>query len=111
MATGGPAKTNAALQKAAESMTPAQRELYGDTFAAFTAAFNAMQSSGLDAATAAASVIEAAEQQPAPIRVPIGPDAQEILKLVHEQTDEELDVLRMRLVGLQAGPQDKEERR
>ncbi|HEX3612602.1 MAG TPA: SDR family NAD(P)-dependent oxidoreductase [Sporichthyaceae bacterium] len=104
MATGGPAKTEAALKRAAESMTPQQRELYGDTFAAFTAAFNAMQSSGLDAAAAAAGVIEAAERKPAPIRVPIGPDAEEILKLVHEQTDEELDDLRMRLVGLQAQP-------
>jgi NAD(P)-dependent dehydrogenase (short-subunit alcohol dehydrogenase family) len=104
MATGGPAKTAAALDRAAESMTPEQRELYGDTFAAFTAALNSMQSVGLDAAAAAASVVEAAERQPAPIRVPIGPDAEEILKLVHEQTDEQLDELRMRLVGLEAQP-------
>jgi NAD(P)-dependent dehydrogenase (short-subunit alcohol dehydrogenase family) len=104
MATGGPAKTEAALKRAAESMTAAQRELYGDTFAAFTAAFNAMQSSGLDAAAAAAAVVEAAERAPAPIRVPIGPDAEEILQLVHERTDEELDELRMRLVGLQTRP-------
>jgi len=104
MATGGPAKTEAALKRTAESMTAAQRELYGDTFARFTTAFNSMQSSGLDAAAAAAAVVEAAERQPAPIRVPIGPDAEEILKLVHEQSDAELDELRMRLVGLQAQP-------
>jgi hypothetical protein len=102
MATGGPAKTAAALERAAESMTPEQHELYGDTFAAFTAAFNSMQRAGLEAAAAAAGVVEAAERQPAPIRVPIGPDAEEILKLVHEQTDEQLDELRMRLVGLEA---------
>jgi NAD(P)-dependent dehydrogenase (short-subunit alcohol dehydrogenase family) len=30
MATGGPAKTAAALERAAESMTPEQRDLYGD---------------------------------------------------------------------------------
>ncbi len=102
MATGGPAKTAAALERAAESMTPEQRELYGDAFAAFVGALNSMQSAGLDAATAAASVVEAAERQPAPIRVPVGPDAEEVLKLVHEQTDEELDELRMRLVGLEA---------
>jgi NAD(P)-dependent dehydrogenase (short-subunit alcohol dehydrogenase family) len=102
MATGGPAKTAAALDRTAQSMTPEQRELYGDTFAAFTAALNSMQSAGLDAAAAAASVVEAAERQPAPIRVPVGPDAEEILKLVHEQTDEQLDELRMRLVGLGA---------
>jgi len=104
MATGGPAKTAAALAKAAESMTPEQRELYGAAFAAFTEALNSMQSTGLDAASAAASVVEAAERQPAPIRVPIGPDAEEILKLVHEQPDEELDELRMRLAGLETQP-------
>jgi NAD(P)-dependent dehydrogenase (short-subunit alcohol dehydrogenase family) len=100
MATGGPAKTAAALQRAAESMTSEQRELYGDAFAAFTAALNRMQSAGLDASAAAARVIETAEQNPAPIRVPVGPDAEEILKLVREQTDEQLDELRLRLVGL-----------
>ncbi len=104
MATGGPAKTAAALERAAEAMTPEQRELYRDTFAAFTASLNSMQSAGLDAAVAAAGVVEAAERQPAPIRVPIGPDAEEILKLVHQQTDEQLDELRMRLVGLEARP-------
>jgi NAD(P)-dependent dehydrogenase (short-subunit alcohol dehydrogenase family) len=104
MATGGPEKTAAALDRTAQSMTPEQRELYGDTFAAFIAALNSMQSGGLDAAVAAASVVEAAERQPAPIRVPIGPDAEEILKLVHEQTDEQLDQLRMRLAGLEPQP-------
>src|ERR1700759_2625359 len=59
MATGGPAKTAAALENAAESMTPEQRELYGDAFAAFTTSLNSMQSGGLDARTAAASLIEA----------------------------------------------------
>jgi NAD(P)-dependent dehydrogenase (short-subunit alcohol dehydrogenase family) len=102
MATGGPAKTAAALERAAESMTQEQRELYGDAFAAFVAALNGMQSAGLDAVSAAASVVDAAERQPAPIRVPVGPDAEEVLKLVREQTDEELDELRMRLAGLDA---------
>jgi hypothetical protein len=59
-----------------------------------------MQSSGLDAATAATRVIQVAQQQPAPIRVPIGPDAEQLMKAVHEQTDEELDALRMRVAGL-----------
>jgi NAD(P)-dependent dehydrogenase (short-subunit alcohol dehydrogenase family) len=102
MATGGPAKTAAALERAAESMTPDQRELYGGAFEAFTMSLNSMQSAGLGAAAAAAGVIEAAERQPAPIRVPIGPDAEEVLKLVREQTDEQLDKLRMQLVGLEA---------
>jgi hypothetical protein len=81
-------------------MTAEQRELYGDSFAAFSATFNSMQSSGLDAPTAAARVIQVAQQQPAPIRVPIGSDAEQLLKAVHEYTDEELDALRMRVAGL-----------
>jgi NAD(P)-dependent dehydrogenase (short-subunit alcohol dehydrogenase family) len=102
MATGGPAKTAAALQATADSMTPEQRDLYGEAYSTFTAGLNGMQSAGLEAAAAAASVVEAAERQPAPIRVPVGPDAEEILKLVQEQSDEQLDELRMRLVGLEA---------
>jgi len=104
MATGGPAKTAAALDRTAQSMTAEQRELYGETFGAFVAALNSMQSSGLDAAVAAARVVEAAERQPPQIRVPVGPDAEEVLKLVHEQTDEQLDQLRMQLAGLEAAP-------
>jgi NAD(P)-dependent dehydrogenase (short-subunit alcohol dehydrogenase family) len=102
MATGGPAKTATALQRAAEAMTAEQRELYGDAFAAFATALNRMQSAGLDATVAAERVVAAAERQPPPIRVAVGPDAEEVLKLVHEQSDEELDELRMRLAGLEA---------
>ena len=53
-----------------------------------------------ETATAAARLIQVAQQQPAPIRVPIGPDAEQLMKAVHEQTDEELDALRMRVAGL-----------
>ena len=81
-------------------MTAEQRVLYGDAFAAFSATFNSMQSTGLDAPTAAARVIQVAQQQPAPIRVPIGPDAEQLMKAVHEQTDEKLDALRMQVAGL-----------
>lgn len=100
MATGGPAATAHALQKTATSMTAEQRVLYGDAFAAFSATFNSMQASGLDVNTAAARVIQVAQQQPAPIRVPIGADAEQLMKAVHERTDEELDSLRMRVAGL-----------
>ena len=81
-------------------MTAEQRALYGDTFTAFSTAFNSMQSSGLDAAAAAARIIEVAQQQPAPIRVPIGEDAEQLMKAVHEQSDEELDALRLQVAGL-----------
>ena len=100
MATGGPAATARALQNLAESMTAEQRALYGDTFTAFSTAFNSMQSSGLNAAAAAARIIEVAQQQPAPIRVPIGEDAEQLMKAVHEQTDEELDALRLQVAGV-----------
>jgi hypothetical protein len=59
-----------------------------------------MQSSGLDVSAAAARVIQVVQQQPAPIRVPIGTDAEQLMKAAHEQTDEELDALRMRVAGL-----------
>jgi NAD(P)-dependent dehydrogenase (short-subunit alcohol dehydrogenase family) len=100
MATGGPAKTAAQLEKVARSMTPEHRELYGEAFDAFAAALNGMQDRGLPADAAAAKVIEAAEQMPAPIRVPVGPDAEEILRLVGEKSDAELDAVRMELIGL-----------
>ena len=100
LATGGPAATARALEKLAESMTVEQRALYGETFTAFSTAFNGMQSSGLDAALAAARIIEVARQQPAPIRVPIGEDAEQLLKAVHEHTDQELGALRLQVAGL-----------
>jgi len=101
MRTGGPAKTAEALRVASESMTDEQRRLYGEAFDAFATALNEMQGSGLAADAAAEKVIEAVEQVPAPIRVPVGTDAEEILELVREKPDAELDELRMRLVGLE----------
>ncbi len=98
--TGGPAKTAAALQRVSDSMTPAQRQLYGQAFDTFAAALNKMQGSGLPSVDAARRVLELAEQQPAPTRAPVGADAEKILQLVREKSDAELDVLRRQLVGL-----------
>jgi NAD(P)-dependent dehydrogenase (short-subunit alcohol dehydrogenase family) len=100
MRTGGPAKTAAALARVADSMTPEQRELYGRTFSTFASGLNAMQSSGLDSASAARRVIEIAEQVPAPSRAPVGEDAEEMLRFVHEKSDAEQDALRLKIVGL-----------
>ena len=100
MRTGGPAKTAAALKRFAESMTPEQRGLYGRDFDTFAAAFNKMQSSGLDSVSAANRVIELAEQVPAPSRGAVGMDAEQVLKFVHEKSDAEQDAFRMRMVGL-----------
>jgi len=85
-------------------MTSDQRELYGAAFDRFSAAFNRMQAGGLAADAAAVKVVDAAEQIPAPIRVPVGPDAEEILQMVRQRSDAELDVERMRLVDLDPSP-------
>lgn len=100
MRTGGPAKTAAALKRIADGMTPDQRELYGQAFETFASTLNAMQSSGLDSVSAAARVIELAEQAPAPSRGTVGLDADEMLRAAREKSDAELDALRLRVVGL-----------
>jgi NAD(P)-dependent dehydrogenase (short-subunit alcohol dehydrogenase family) len=100
MRTGGPAKTAAGLERVAQAMTPAQRELYGDAFATFATTFNSMQSSGLDSTLAAEQVIELSQRVPAPSRAPVGPDAEEMLRAAREKSDAEQDALRLQLVGL-----------
>jgi hypothetical protein len=100
MVTGGPAKTAAALRRTLDSMTPHQRALYGEAFATFADALNAAQSSGLSAEASADRVIELVEQQPPPIRGAVGEDAEQILRLVSEKSDEQLDILRLKYVGL-----------
>lgn len=101
MRTGGPEKTAAALARVADGMTPEQRALYGSTFDTFAAKLNSMQNNGLDAVSAAARVIELAEQVPAPSRAPVGADAEALLKAAREKSDAELDALRLQLVGLE----------
>ena len=101
MRTGGPAKTAAALQRVSDQMTPEQRELYGKSFDTFAATLNDMQGSGLASVSAAARVIELAEQVPAPSRGPVGADAEEIMRFVHENSDAAQDAKRLEIVGLQ----------
>ena len=103
MRTGGPAKTAAALSRVGDAMTTEQRDLYGQTFRAFTAALNGMQNSGLASTAAAQRVIELAEQMPPPSIAPVGADADEILRFVREKPDAELDTLRLQLAGLGEG--------
>jgi NAD(P)-dependent dehydrogenase (short-subunit alcohol dehydrogenase family) len=100
MKTGGPAKTASALARVAQAMTPAQHSLYGPAFASFTSKLNGMQSDGLDAPSAAARVIELAEQTPAPSRAAVGADSEFMLKAARERSDAELDALRLQIVGL-----------
>jgi NAD(P)-dependent dehydrogenase (short-subunit alcohol dehydrogenase family) len=100
MRTGGPAKTEAALARIARDMTAEQRELYGSAFKTFAHALNSMQGSGLESAAAAHQIIEIAEQTPPPSIAPVGPDAEEMLRLAREKSDAELDAFRLRLAGL-----------
>jgi NAD(P)-dependent dehydrogenase (short-subunit alcohol dehydrogenase family) len=100
MRTGGPEKTAAALARVADAMTPQQRELYGRSFNTFATHLNGMQSAGLDSASAAARVIELAEQSPAPSRGPVGADADEMLRAARAKSDSELDALRLQIAGL-----------
>jgi NAD(P)-dependent dehydrogenase (short-subunit alcohol dehydrogenase family) len=99
MLTGGPAKTAAQLKQVSENMTVEQKNLYGKYFDQFTIALNKMQNAGLPASEAAARVIEISEQVPAPIRVPIGKDAEELLRAVREKSDEELDAMKAQIFG------------
>ena len=100
MRTGGPAKTAAALKRIADAMTDEQRALYGHAFGKFTESLNSMQNAGLSAEASADRVIELVEQEPPPIRAALGDDAEQILRLVREQSDTELDALRLQLIGL-----------
>jgi NAD(P)-dependent dehydrogenase (short-subunit alcohol dehydrogenase family) len=100
MRTGGPAKTAAALRRIADAMTEEQRALYGHAFGKFTESLNNMQNAGLSAEASADRVIELVEQVPPPIRAALGDDAEQILRLVQEQSDTELDALRLQLIGL-----------
>ncbi len=100
MRTGGPAKTATALARVADGMTPEQRALYGKAFETFAIKLNSMQSGGLDAVSAATRVIQLAEQVPAPSRAAVGSDAEEMLRAARENSDAELDTLRLQVVGL-----------
>ena len=98
--TGGPAKTAAQLKQVSENMTVEQKNLYGKYFDQFAIGLNKMQNAGLPASEAAARVIEISEQVPAPIRAPVGKDAEELLRAVREKSDEELDIMKAQILDL-----------
>lgn len=102
MKTGGPAKTASALKRIVDGMNSEQRDLYGEAFETFARTLNKMQSNGLDSESAAKRVIDLAEQRPAPSRAPVGEDAEEVLRLIHEKSEAEQDEIRLRMVGLKA---------
>jgi NAD(P)-dependent dehydrogenase (short-subunit alcohol dehydrogenase family) len=100
MRTGGPAATAAALKKIADNFTDDQRNLYGRSFGAFADKLNAMQGGGMSGSDAAAIVVQIAEQMPAPIKLGVGAEAEEVLRYVHETPLADQDVRRLKLVGL-----------
>jgi hypothetical protein len=100
MRTGGPAKTASALARTAERMTPQERDLYGKAFGTFADKLNSMQDNGLASVDAAKRVMDIAEQNPAPRFATVGQDAEEILRVVREKSDDEQDGLRLQIVGL-----------
>jgi hypothetical protein len=59
-----------------------------------------MLGSGLATSEAAARIIEISELVPAPIRAPVGKDAEDILRAVREKSDEDLDIMKAQILGL-----------
>ncbi|TBO44448.1 SDR family NAD(P)-dependent oxidoreductase [Pedobacter kyonggii] len=100
MLTSGPAKTAAQLKHILDTLSPELRSLYGDRFERFSGKLNAMQAGGLPAAIAAGMIIGVAEQVPAPIRVPIGEDAQALLRMVKENPDQYIDGFRAKMLDI-----------
>lgn len=100
MRTGGPAKTATQLKEVSDAMTEEQKQLYGKYFEKFSSSLNAMQATGLNGDLAAAKIIEISKQIPAPIRVTVGKDAEELLQMVKEKTDSELDQFKTKLLEL-----------
>src|SRR5258705_371873 len=80
------------LQKIASEFTDEQRKLYGKSFGAFAEKLNTMQGAGMSAEDSAARLVEIAEQVPAPVRAGVGPEAEEILKYVHDAPIAEQDI-------------------
>ena len=100
MLTGGHAKAAAQLKQVSENMTVEQKKLYGKYFDQFATTLNKMLGSGLSSSEAAARIIEISEQVPAPIRAPVGKDAEDILHAVREKSDEELDIMKAQILDL-----------
>lgn len=91
MRTGGPAKTAAALDALAESMSTEQRRLYGDAFTNFSQRLNAGQSAGMSSSEAASEIIDLAVDPKAPPRLPIGDEARGLIASIESLTPNELD--------------------
>lgn len=100
MRTSGLEAMRGQLAAVLESMDASQRSLYAVAFDRFTRRVQAAPETALDAADAAARVIELAEQRPAPIRVAIGIEAEQAFATARSLSEVELDEQRLRSIGL-----------
>jgi len=100
MKSGGAGEAAATLSRSTKDMSSEQRKLYGKAFSTFARGLEILQATGTDVTSAAARVIEIAEQHPAPIRTPVGVDAERVLRAAREMADAELDTFRLKIVGL-----------
>ncbi len=94
------AEMTAACAVAAANMASDQRHLYGARFKTFVSRWADFHADGIEALQAAAHVLEIAERFPAPHRAAVGFDPAEMLGMTREQSDEELDTLRLKLIDL-----------
>lgn len=98
MRTGGPAKTAAAIEKVSKSFNEEQSKNYKVAFKNFAERMNSGQSHGLDADAAAKQIIDISLQNPAPIRVPVGEDAKELLEYIKNSTLEQQAEKRLKTI-------------
>ena len=82
------------------AITGAQRHLYGAGFAKLSEAINEAQCEKLSADAAADRIVELVEARPAPMREPVGPDAERIRRLVAENSDVEIEKRQFQYIGL-----------
>ncbi|MEU4091606.1 SDR family NAD(P)-dependent oxidoreductase [Streptomyces sp. NPDC026673] len=100
MRTGSQERVVAELRELANTLTDGQRALYGESFGGFVDGLRNLEAGGMTSEQAVAEIAELIDAVPVPARVPVGEEAEEILRLVRESPDAELDALRMGLVGL-----------
>lgn len=98
MQTGGPAKTAAAIAAVSQKFTDEQQSRYGESFSRFAKRMNNGQAHGLSAVTAAQQIFALSKQQPAPIRVAIGADAEELINYVKNTSPEEQEKRRLNTI-------------
>jgi NAD(P)-dependent dehydrogenase (short-subunit alcohol dehydrogenase family) len=91
-------QATAALAQIDHSMTTAQRKHYGKSLRACMEKLAGSATQG-EPVTAAARVVELSIQRRAPVRSTVHRDAEHMMRTVREQTEAELEALRLRLIG------------